>query len=91
MAATSFEEKIKAWAFPMLLGIVSFFMITLVNKVEKIHADIQMVKETVIEVKVDNCYSKETIKDHDQRLRVLEGSKTNPTDNTRVNYEAYKN
>jgi hypothetical protein len=91
MATINFEDKIKAWAFPMLLGIVSFFMITLVNKVEKIHADIQMVKETVIEVKVDTRYSKETIKDHDQRLRVLEGSKANPTDNTRVNYEAYKN
>jgi hypothetical protein len=66
-------------------------MVTLVNKVDKIYTEVQTVKETVIEVKVDTRYSKETIVDHGQRLRALERSNINPTDNTRVRYEMYNN
>ena len=89
MTTTNFEDKVKAWAYPVLLSMVGFFMVTLVNKVDKIYTEVQTVKETVIEVKVDTRYSKETIVDHGQRLRALESKTTEPTDNTRVNYETY--
>jgi hypothetical protein len=89
MAVTNFEDKMKAWAYPILLSMVSFFMVALVNKVDKIYVEVQAVKETVIEVKVDTRYSKETIVDHGQRLRALEMNVKSPTDNTRVNYETY--
>jgi hypothetical protein len=88
---TNIEDKIKSFAFPILLGIVSFFMIALLNWVDKIYVEVKEIKETVIEVKIDTRYSKETIVDHGQRLRVLERSNINPTDNTRVRYEMYNN
>jgi hypothetical protein len=88
---TNIEDKIKSFAFPILLGIVSFFMIALLNWVDKIYVEVKEIKETVIEVKIDTRYSKETIVDHGQRLRALERSNTNPTDNTRVRYEMYNN
>lgn len=91
MATTVFEDKIKVWAFPSLIGIISFFMVSLMNRIDKIHADVQMVKETVIEVKIDTRYSKETIEDHSQRLRALENFIVAPSDNTRVKYEFYTN
>ena len=85
----NFEEKIKAWAFPILLSLVSFFLIVTFNKLDSVHSDIQAVKISIEVVKKEIDYSKATVSDHEQRLRGLE--KSTPVDNTRVNYEAYNN
>jgi hypothetical protein len=85
----NFEDKIKAWAFPILLSLVSFFLIVTFNKLDSVHSDIQAVKISIEVVKKEIDYSKATVSDHEQRLRGLE--KSTPVDNTRVNYEAYNN
>jgi hypothetical protein len=89
MAIINFEDKIKAWAFPILLSVVSFYLIVTFNKLDSVHTDIQAVKTSIEVVKKEIDYSKATVSDHEQRLRGLE--KSIPTDNTRVNYEAYNN
>ena len=89
MAVTNFEDKIKAWAFPILLGIVTTFLFKTYDKIDTLYTDIQTVKETVIEVRTRTEDYKELLKDHSHRLRVLESKGSVPTDNTRVNYETY--
>jgi hypothetical protein len=89
MAAVNFEDKIKAWAFPILLSVISFFLIVTFNKLDSVHSDIQAVKISIEVVKKEIDYSKATVSDHEQRLRGLE--KSTPIDNTRVSYEAYNN
>jgi hypothetical protein len=89
MTTVNFEDKIKAWAFPILLSLVSFFLIVTFNKLNEVHSDVHAVKTSIEILKKDIDYSKITVSDHEQRLRSLE--KSIPTDNTRVKYETYNN
>jgi hypothetical protein len=81
-------DKIKAFAFPILLSVISFFLVRTYALLDEIHKDNQVVKTTIVEIKKDVEYFKGTVSDHEQRLRGLERSQI-PTDNTRVNYETY--
>jgi len=91
MAAVNFEDKIKAWAFPILLSVVSFYLIVTFNKLDSVHSDIQAVKTSIEVVKKEIDYSKATVNDHESRLRDIEKNVLSQKDNTRVNYQTYNN
>jgi hypothetical protein len=82
-------DKMKIWAFPASMSIISFYLFATFKKLDEVHADVHAVKISIEVLKKDIDYSKATVNDHEQRLRGLE--KSTPVDNTRVNYEAYNN
>lgn len=82
-------DRMKIWAFPVSMSIISFYLFATFKKLDEVHADIQAVKISIEVVKKEIDYSKATVSDHEQRLRGLE--KSTSVDNTRVNYEAYNN
>jgi hypothetical protein len=82
-------DRMKIWAFPVSMSIISFYLFATFKKLDEVHADIQAVKISIEVVKKEIDYSKATVSDHEQRLRGLE--KSTPVDNTRVNYEVYNN
>jgi hypothetical protein len=82
-------DRMKIWAFPVSMSIISFYLFATFKKLDEVHADIQAVKISIEVVKKEIDYSKATVSDHEQRLRGLE--KSTSVDNTRVNYEVYNN
>jgi hypothetical protein len=82
-------DRIKIWAFPISMSIISFYLVVTFKKLDEVHSDVHAVKTSIEILKKDIDYSKITVSDHEQRLRSLE--KSTPTDNTRVKYETYNN
>lgn len=57
------------WAF---LGLISFFAYQLNNNVNELQKAINQLNTQVASVITDNSLSKEMVKDHELRIRILE-------------------
>ena len=88
MAVTNFDEKIKAWLFPITMGMLGVFGMAVFAKLDKIDNNVQTMTTKIEVMQKAAEYSKSFADDHEQRLRALERSQIK-TDNTRVNYETY--
>jgi hypothetical protein len=81
-------DRMKIWAFPVSMSIISFYLFATFKKLDEVHADVHAVKISIEMLKKDIDYSKATVSDHEGRLRDIEKNASFPKDNTRVNYEA---
>jgi hypothetical protein len=81
-------DRMKIWAFPVSMSIISFYLFATFKKLDEVHADVHAVKISIEVLKKDIDYSKATVSDHEGRLRDIEKNALFPKDNTRVNYEA---
>ena len=81
-------DRMKIWAFPVSMSIISFYLFATFKKLDEVHADVHAVKISIEVLKKDIDYSKATVSDHEGRIRDIEKNASFPNDNTRVNYEA---
>ena len=84
-------DKMKIWAFPASMSIISFYLFATFKKLDEVHADVHAVKTSIEVLKKDIDYSKATVNDHEDRLRSIERRALSQKDNTRVNYQFYNN
>jgi hypothetical protein len=84
-------DRMKIWAFPVSMSIISFYLFATFKKLDEVHADIHAVKVSIEVLKKDIDYSKATVSDHESRLRDIEKKGTFQKDNTRVGYQTYNN
>ena len=84
-------DKMKIWAFPASMSIISFYLFATFKKLDEVHADVYAVKTSIEVLKKDIDYSKATVNDHENRLRSIEKGALSQKDNTRVNYQFYNN
>jgi cell division protein FtsL len=84
-------DRMKIWAFPVSMSIISFYLFATFKKLDEVHADIHAVKTSIEVLKKDIDYSKATVSDHEGRLRDIEKKGTLQKDNTRVGYQTYNN
>lgn len=84
-------DRVKIWAFPASMSIISFYLFATFKKLDEVHADVHSVKTSIEVIKKDIDYSKATVNDHENRLRSIERGTLSQKDNTRVNYQFYNN
>jgi hypothetical protein len=84
-------DRMKIWAFPVSMSIISFYLFATFKKLDEVHADIHAVKTSIEVLKKDIDYSKATVSDHEGRLRDIEKKGISQKDNTRVSYQTYNN
>jgi hypothetical protein len=84
-------DRMKIWAFPVSMSIISFYLFATFKKLDEVHADVHAVKISIEVLKKDIDYSKATVSDHEGRLRDIEKNVLSQKDNTRVAYESYNN
>ena len=84
-------DRMKIWAFPVSMSIISFYLFATFKKLDEVHADVHAVKVSIEVLKKDIDYSKATVSDHESRLRDIEKKGTFQKDNTRVDYQTYNN
>ena len=84
-------DRMKIWAFPVSMSIISFYLFATFKKLDEVHADVHAVKVSIEMLKKDIDYSKATVSDHESRLRDIEKKGTLQKDNTRVGYQTYNN